>query len=522
MAIDLVTGYRGNNHITAEQWADLNRGIVGSGAILNVGSKMAVSIQTANQITVSDGVAVFDGREFYIEHGDSVNVTIASGTQNKMRNDIVYIEYAQDAVSGVETAAIKVAEGTPVTSNPSDPEINDADIRDGVLLSQKKLCRVRIVNTAIDGIDMLVDVIDAIPEIMEKINNLSEGKSNTEHMHDDRYYTETEVNNLLANKVSKSGDTINGNVQVNGVIRCSEDKVAIWSDNEGGNLSFTGGDGTKWKIDAYDGHARFFNYTDNYPGIVINKNGTLYCNFGLSVHNYADFYNGANFQNNNVTGIQALYFMQGTSGHITNYNNQQMYFAASSETNYEAFLGVRENDWCFCPNVNGMLKLGSPNYKWGPIYSTTSTITTSDKNQKSNISPLTEQHIKFFMKLQPVSYRFIDGTSGRTHIGFVSQDVELAMIECGLSDLDFAGFCKDQKYETVSKTVEVENPETGETELKEAYEYVPIEGEYIYSLRYEEFVALNAYVTQYLYSELSSMKETLDALMKKVDALEKE
>ena len=520
MAIDLVTGYRGNNHITAEQWADLNRGIVGSGAILNVGSKMAVSIQTANQITVSDGVAVFDGREFYIEHGDSVNVTIASGTQNKMRNDIIYIEYAQDAVSGVETAAIKVAEGTPVTSNPSEPEINDADIRDGVLLSQKKLCRVRIVNTAIDGIDMLVDVIDAIPDIMEKINNLSKDKSNTGHTHDDRYYTETEVNNLLTNKVSKSGGTIDGDVQVNGVIRCSEDKFVIWSDNEGGNLSFMGGDGTKWEIDAFNGNARFFNYADGFPGISIGKDGVLYSR-GMIINGALSVNGSADFKNNNVYGVNTLYFMQGETGHITNYNNQQMYFAASNETNYEAFLGARENDWCFCPNVNGMLKLGSPNYKWGPIYSTTSTITTSDKNQKSNISPLTEQHIKFFMKLQPVSYRFIDGTSGRTHIGFVSQDVELAMIECGLSDLDFAGFCKDQKYETVSKTVEVENSETGETELKEAYEYVPIEGEYIYSLRYEEFIALNACVTQRLYSELSSMKESLDTLMKKVDAIEK-
>lgn len=49
------------------------------------------------------------------------------------------------------------------------------------------------------------------------------------------------------------------------------------------------------------------------------------------------------------------------------------------------------------------------------------------------------------MKLQPVSFLFKDGTSGRTHIGFIAQDVEQAMSECGLTDLDFAGFCKDQK-----------------------------------------------------------------------------
>ena len=51
MALDLVTGYKGQNHVTADQWADFNRGIYGDAAILPIGSKMQVEIQTANQIT---------------------------------------------------------------------------------------------------------------------------------------------------------------------------------------------------------------------------------------------------------------------------------------------------------------------------------------------------------------------------------------------------------------------------------------------------------------------------------------
>ena len=41
MALELVTGYWGQNHVTAEQEADLNAGIFGSGFyVLPVGEKM--------------------------------------------------------------------------------------------------------------------------------------------------------------------------------------------------------------------------------------------------------------------------------------------------------------------------------------------------------------------------------------------------------------------------------------------------------------------------------------------------
>ena len=149
--------------------------------------------------------------------------------------------------------------------------------------------------------------------------------------------------------------------------------------------------------------------------------------------------------------------------------------------------------------MNGAISLGSANYRFSQLYVTSSSISTSDKNYKDDIKSLTDKHLQFFMKLQPVSFLFKDGTSGRTHIGFIAQDVEQAMSECGLTDLDFAGFCKDQKID--SKLVDGE--EVNEPILDENDN-----PEYIYSLRYEEFIALNTYVIQELW--------------KRVDAVEKE
>lgn len=156
--MELVTGFQGKNHVTAEQIADFNRGIYGDAAILPVGSKMAVEIQTANRITVKDGVAVFDGREVYIGYGKNEAVNLTSGTQGMKRHDIVVVEYKKENESGVESVALKVLPGTPSSTAPKDPAVNDVDIRTGTIYSEKPFCRVRLNGTAIEGMDMLVEV----------------------------------------------------------------------------------------------------------------------------------------------------------------------------------------------------------------------------------------------------------------------------------------------------------------------------------------------------------------------------
>lgn len=156
--MELVTGFQGKNHVTAEQMADFNRGIYGKAAILPIGSKMAVEIQTANRITVKDGVVVFDGREVYIGYGKNEAVNLTSGTQGMKRHDIVVVEYKKEERSGVESVALKVVLGTPNATKATDPAVKDVDIRTGTSHSEKPFCRVRLNGTAIEGIDMLVEV----------------------------------------------------------------------------------------------------------------------------------------------------------------------------------------------------------------------------------------------------------------------------------------------------------------------------------------------------------------------------
>lgn len=166
--------------------------------------------------------------------------------------------------------------------------------------------------------------------------------------------------------------------------------------------------------------------------------------------------------------------------------------------NYTPENGIAENYSEVTPLEDNASNLGQYHTRWSVVCAATGTINTSDRNLKKEIKPLTDLHKKFFLMLQPVSFIFTDGQSGRTHIGFISQDVEDIMNSLGMSSLDFAGFCKDQK------TKEITNENGDKVRVPDLDE----DGnpKYIYSLRYSEFIAINTFMIQELYHEVEDLK----------------
>lgn len=109
--------------------------------------------------------------------------------------------------------------------------------------------------------------------------------------------------------------------------------------------------------------------------------------------------------------------------------------------------------------------LGQANNPWGQIYSSNSTISTSDRNKKHSIELMDDRYLMLFDLLTPYRFKFDNGTSDRYHPGFISQDVEDVLELVGLDSKEFGGFVKDV------------DPGTGED---------------LYFLRYEEFIAILA------------------------------
>ena len=81
--------------------------------------------------------------------------------------------------------------------------------------------------------------------------------------------------------------------------------------------------------------------------------------------------------------------------------------------------------------------LGSSSASWASVI--TSANSSSDARIKRDISFLSTKYDTFFDHLTPRSFRYIDGTSGRHHTGFVAQEVVSALGSAGLSTKEFAG-----------------------------------------------------------------------------------
>ena len=188
-----------------------------------------------------------------------------------------------------------------------------------------------------------------------------------------------------------------------------------------------------------------------------------------------------------------------------------------------AAVGVVLQGGVFREAGDGSLNLGNGSHRWAVVYSKTGSINTSDRNEKNTIADIDpEQAEKLIMGLKPSTFKFNDGTSGRTHWGLISQDIEELLPQIGMSDLDFAGFIKSPKtedyYEDVSETVTDE--ETGEekTVTRKELKTRTVEGEYVYALRYSEFIAPLICMVQKQQKQIENLERRLSALENKEEA----
>lgn len=140
------------------------------------------------------------------------------------------------------------------------------------------------------------------------------------------------------------------------------------------------------------------------------------------------------------------------------------------------------------PNTTNYLSLGTSSKQYKNVYGqnlyVNGTAVTSDKSLKEDIKELEEKHLAFFRCLRPVQFKYKDGESGRTHIGFIAQEVEDAIHEAGMTNQDMAVVVIDQ--------------ESGR-----------------HYLRYEEIIAVQTQVIQNMQKKVDS----LEARLAKLEAL---
>ena len=167
----------------------------------------------------------------------------------------------------------------------------------------------------------------------------------------------------------------------------------------------------------------------------------------------------------NTAGIWAKegHFSQGSFGYW--FLSSSGYFWALYNRSYDILLKSTG------PTLN------TSSASWMSIITTANS--SSDARLKRDIAPLSEKYESFFDNLAPRSFRYIDGTSGRYHTGFVAQEVVSALGKAGLTTKDFAG----------------------------AVLWCPGTEDECWHLRKDEFVALNTWEIQKLKKRIKELED---------------
>lgn len=148
--MNLVTGFAGTPHVTANDAGTLNAAIFGTGQyVLHYGNKLQAAVISNNTVRVLDGVAMMQGRQIRIEDATSVDVTIENGASGYFRNDLIVVRYTKDANTGIEEANLVVIKGTPSAEVAVDPDYTSGNIFGGAALNDMPLYRIPI-----DGINV--------------------------------------------------------------------------------------------------------------------------------------------------------------------------------------------------------------------------------------------------------------------------------------------------------------------------------------------------------------------------------
>lgn len=172
--MEIITGYTGKPHVTAEQDRDVNEGIFDTGSfVLKTGSQLAAELVSNNEIKIRDGVLVIQGCTAVIKKNTYDPVTIANGSQGMKRIDLIVARYNKNEETKIEEVMLKVIQGTPNASTAAVPTYKMGDIQSGDLVADMPLYKVTLDGLNVTSVDKMFMVIPTLPELSSKLVNIN-------------------------------------------------------------------------------------------------------------------------------------------------------------------------------------------------------------------------------------------------------------------------------------------------------------------------------------------------------------
>ncbi len=260
--MDIITGYTGTPHITAENDRDINIGIFGSKSyVLQTGTMLTAEISNNNEIKVRDGVIMHQGCAASIKKNTYDSVTINNGSQGMKRIDLIVARYEKQPETNVESLTLKVLQGTPAETSPQVPAHTEGDIQAGDTVADMPLYEVEI-----DGLN--ITEIRKVFQTMEDLESV-----NGKIFSSDFIIVQT----VTLNKVTlKGGTSTSFNEDL-------ESKIPEGYTGIGGFLCSTNSETTVWSSYTYHhsdtGHFHIYASVRNWSSKDISTSPKAFCFF---------------------------------------------------------------------------------------------------------------------------------------------------------------------------------------------------------------------------------------------------
>jgi hypothetical protein len=174
MGAYIVTGLKGQEHVTSADDGAFNAGIVGTGKyVMKTAEQFAAEIVSNNIVRIKSGDLVNQGRHIRIEVNDYEDMTIENGAQSVKRNDLIVMRYKKDTSTTIEleSAELVVIKGT-AGATATDPTYTSGDILAGATQDDFPLYRVSLNGLNIEKVTPLFSTVPNLNELNTNLNNI--------------------------------------------------------------------------------------------------------------------------------------------------------------------------------------------------------------------------------------------------------------------------------------------------------------------------------------------------------------
>ena len=178
MAFDVVTSKQGKPHVTADQQALMQAGMLGKGRYaLDALNNLACTMTDPNTLTVDTGGLMVDGR--WVVNEAQTSFAIANGSQAQFRKDLAVLEITVDPSTGVTSLEEKVLQGATAATEAAaaDPTYEAGDLYTG-LTAVVPIARITL-NGLTPTCEALLPSVADLKTISEQTKKLGDSVSQT-------------------------------------------------------------------------------------------------------------------------------------------------------------------------------------------------------------------------------------------------------------------------------------------------------------------------------------------------------